>query len=146
MSESAETFLARHSSEGMVHGCAHLVHLRHTTLLHPLELSAEASLLNLALLPFLRVLKGFSVTKLNEMTGLAHLTLEPAESTLDRLSITDSDGDFDGQLGGAHRGYQIESFSSSRQAGRHVDSNTIRPTTTHQRVREVMRSETITRC
>ena len=65
----------------------------HAALRHPFKLPAHAALLNLANSLFLRILKVTLVTKHHQVSRLAHLTLETAESALDRFAIAHIDLD-----------------------------------------------------
>ena len=67
----------------------------HATSRNPLKLSAHTSFLNLALSLFLRVFKVTPVTKFHQVTRLADFALESTKCTLNGLTITNVNLDFD---------------------------------------------------
>lgn len=70
-----------------------------TTSRNPLKLSAHTSFLNLALSLLLRVFKVTPVTKFHQVTRLADFALESTKRTLNGLTITNVNLDFDIQWG-----------------------------------------------
>ena len=74
------------------------LHLRSlATLGHTLKLLAQATFLDFANRSLLRIFKITLVTQLNQVSRLAHFTLEATEGTFNGFTVPNRHLDFDGQ-------------------------------------------------